>query len=163
MIDSNDLTNVFTSEGFLLVSIFHLKGRTTLWLLTGNHLCHLQQQTRPVWNTEEEKLDIFTCFPFKKKLVQAWFRLGVTRSGREPKYLPLELYLGQKEDDNDDNYDLNTCPPSHAYSNYYRYRHSNPQLWQSPSRTAAHMFHVPHFEEWTATRLQSNIIIISWR
>ena len=30
-----------------------------------------------------------------------WKALGVARSGREPRYLPSELYLGQKEDDGD--------------------------------------------------------------
>ena len=46
--------------------------------------------------------------------MHAWFRLGVARSGKKGKgtCLPSESYLGQKEDDDDDNYDLNTCPPS---------------------------------------------------
>ena len=34
-----------------------------------------------------------------RKLVQPWFNLGVLRSGREPRYLPSESYLGYKEVD----------------------------------------------------------------
>ena len=51
-----------------------------------------------------------------RKLVQLWWRLGVVMSGREPRYLPSESYLGQKEDEDDNacNDDLNTCPPSHG-------------------------------------------------
>ena len=64
-------------------------------------------------------MDILTCFPLLEwKLVQACSFLGVARSGREPRYFPLESYLGQKEDNDDDNDDLNTCPPSDEPSNH---------------------------------------------
>ena len=72
-----------------------------------------------------QHVDIFTCSPLSvRKLVQACLRLGVARSGREPRYLPSESYLGQKEDDDDYNDDLNTCPPSHEWAGQRR----NPQL-----------------------------------
>ena len=43
--------------------------------------------------------DIFTCSPPVTKLVQLCRDLGVARSGREPRYLPSESYLGHKEED----------------------------------------------------------------
>ena len=50
-------------------------------------------------------MDIFTCSPLPvRKLVQPCQSLGVARSGRELRYLPSESYLGQKEDDDDNDY-----------------------------------------------------------
>ena len=60
IVNSNDLTNIFTLEDFLLASIFHWK-MFPCWL-TSCHRPNLQQQARPVWNTEERELDNLRTF-----------------------------------------------------------------------------------------------------
>ena len=87
--------------------------------------------------------DIFTCSPLETKVVQPWLHLGVARSGRESRYLPTESYLGQREDDDGDNDDLNTCPPSHEN---HCYQH-NPQLWRNRSDTEQRISQFRCFEE----------------
>ena len=95
-------------------------------------------------------VDIFTCSPLLvRKLVQPCWYLGVARSGRESRYLPSESYLGQKEDDDDGNDDLNTCPPSHDSHCY-----QNPQLWGSRCWMEQRTFPSRYFEEWTSSHLQ---------
>ena len=97
-------------------------------------------------------LDIFTCSPFVKKLVQACEPLGVARSGREARYLPSESYLGQKDGEDGDNEDLNTCPPSHGKC--YR---PNPQSWGSHFPRPVHMLPSHCFEESAGTHLSLTI------
>ena len=60
MKNSNDLTNIFTLEDFLLASIFHWK-MFPCWQ-TSYCRPNLQQQARPVWNTEERELDNLRTF-----------------------------------------------------------------------------------------------------
>ena len=90
--------------------------------------------------------DILTCSPLSvRKLVQPWKYLGVARSGSEPRYLPSESYLGQKEIDDDDEYyydELNTCPPSHANHCrlYLPTAHLYPQLLGIQSCRRLHRF-----------------------
>ena len=104
----------------------------------------LEMQKKDNWTT----FGFFTCSPFVKKLVQSWWFLGVARSGRDSRYLPSESYLGQKEDDGD-NDDLNTCPPSHVW----HCKHQNPQLWGSHLPSSVHTLTSHYFEESAATHL----------
>ena len=146
MINPKYLKIMSTWEGFFLLSIYYLTVRTTLYS-TESHWCysHLQPQVRPVQNTEDRELDnmcvLFTCSPLLvRKLVQPWFSLGVIRSGREPRYLPSESYLSQKENENNDHDGLNTCPPSHGHHCYH-----NPQSWWIHCGRRLHRFDLHHF------------------
>ena len=58
IVNSNDLTNIFTLEGFLLFSIFHRR-KSPYSQISHYIYSDLQQQARPVWNTEERELNNF--------------------------------------------------------------------------------------------------------
>ena len=54
IMNSNDSTNISTWEGFLLLSIYFLmEDKSQRLIHTLGHNSYLQQQARPVWNTEE--------------------------------------------------------------------------------------------------------------
>ena len=122
-----------------------LRGRDIpITLATSNS----KQSLFEIWNTKE-LVNIFTCSPFMKKLVQAWWALGVARSGRESRYFPSESNLGEKEDKDGDNLDLNTCPPSHGCL-----CHQHPQSGRTRfDWRQRHKLPIHHFEGKTASRL----------
>ena len=74
MMNSNDLTNIFTWEGFLLLTICH-RWKFLCWLIW--HRCNLQQQAKPVWNTEERELDNLWIFsPARRYWWENWCSRG---------------------------------------------------------------------------------------
>ena len=97
-----------------------------------------------------QNLDIFTCSPWAdRKLVQPCRDLALGRSGREPRYLPSESYLGENEDNGDNDDDLNTCPPSHGCHSYQHPRSGRIRFdWRRQ-----HKFPIHHFEGKTSSRL----------
>ena len=83
MMNSNDLTNIFTWEVFLLLTICH-RWKFLCWLIW--HCSNLQQQARPVWNTEEIELDNLWIFsPARRFWWENWCKRGLllVRPGRE--------------------------------------------------------------------------------
>ena len=77
--NSNALTNIFTWEGFLLLSIYLLMGGKSRCLIAAlpSQSCNLQQQARPVWNTKERELDNLWIFsPARRYLWENWCSRG---------------------------------------------------------------------------------------
>ena len=95
----DDLRMILTLEGFLHLSISRLTACRPP--CSRDHYTHLQQRANPFEKQELGNLWIQapTTSPAEDtKFAQAWFSLAVSRSGREPRCLPWESYLGQKAD-----------------------------------------------------------------